>query len=492
MRTALSVAVVVCCAAFGHAQLKRAATASDQSIALPPVSTTAPPPVTPLLIPIPDRRPVTQVQAAQPSGTQMPGTVSSELLAQPRFVSTNQAQPPLEDYWCGGEQPSVLPDGGRGAGGQFWLRGEYLMWWTQGTRTPPLITSGVPGLSPLPGILGQPGTTTLFGGSDFDSRPRQGGRFTGGFWLDPCRMLGVEASYFFLANRTSRFDARSDSTVGSILIARPFFDVISGNQNAQLVAFPALANGSNILTATGLGLASGEIHASTYSRLQGAEINALWGLCSGCDYWVQMIAGFRYLNLEEGLSITETTRVNPALPAASPFFGGSTISIADHFDTRNNFYGGQVGLRGEVRRGRMFLEIQSKIAMGVTNQVVDIRGNTAITSADGTTTSIPVGFLASGSNSGRYEQNRFTVVPEVGVNAGVLVTPRLRAFVGYNFLYWSSVVRPGDQIDTNLSGTQIPTDIRYNPTAAPFRPAATIRDTGLWVQGISFGLELRY
>lgn len=484
MRIALSVMALVCCAALGHAQSKLMPPASER--------TTLPPAIPPIHVPTADRFPTNGIQTAQSSAPPMIGKVATEPLAQPRIEASSQTPQPLEDCWFGADQPRVLPDGGRGAGGQFWLRGEYLLWWTRGTQSPPLITSGVPGLSPLPGVLGQSGTSTDFGGSDFDSRPRQGGRFTGGFWLDPCRMVGVEGSYFFLANRTNRYDATSDATLGSRLIARPFFDVVSGTQNAQLVAFPALANGSNILTATGMGLASGDIHATSYSRLQGAEINALCGLCSGCDYWVQLLAGFRYLNLEEGIAISETTRVNPALPAFSPFFGGSTISITDRFDTRNNFYGGQVGMRGEVRRGRMFLEIQSKIALGVTHQTVDIQGSTTIASPNGTTSAIPVGFLASGTNSGHYEQNKFSVVPEVGVNAGVLLTPNLRAFVGYNFLYWSSVVRPGDQIDTNLSGTQIPTDTRYNPAAGPYRPAATIRDTGFWVQGISFGLELRY
>ena len=105
---------------------------------------------------------------------------------------------------------------------------------------------------------------------------------------------------------------------------------------------------------------------------------------------------------------------------------------------------------------------------------------------------IPVGFLASGSNSGDYTRNVFAVVPEVGVNVGYQVTDHLRAFAGYTFLYWSSVVRPGDQIDLGLSGTQIPTDSRYNPTAGPARPAVLLRDTSFWAQGINVGIEFRY
>jgi hypothetical protein len=417
------------------------------------------------------------------SGSEWPPP-SAVTVAPPPVGSSEQVFSP--------DDRTVGPDMGRGRGGRFWARGEYLLWWTEGSRLPPLVTTGVPGATPFQGAIGQPGTQVLYGDSHPDGRPRSGGRFTAGLWCDPCQPFGVEGSYFFLANRTTNFSAASDSTVNSTLIARPFFDVLTGNQNAQLVAFPALAGGTNLLTPTGLGLASGDIRASTYSRIHGGDVNAICGLCAGCDYWVHALAGFRYLHLGEGIAIHEHSRVNPVLPAGSPFFGGSSISVADQFDTRNNFYGGQVGLRGEVRRGRVFVEAQGKVALGVTNQVVEVQGATAITSPDGVTTVTPAGFLASGTNSGRFERNRFSVVTEVGVNGGYQVTDSFRVFVGYNFLHWSSVVRPADQIDLGLSGTNIPTDNRYNPGTGPARPGVPFRDTGMWIQGVSFGAEVRF
>lgn len=393
-----------------------------------------------------------------------------------------------DDAVFGSAEPAAVTAGPQG---QFWLRGEYLLWWAKGSRLPPLVTSGLPGVTGTPGALGQTGTTVTYGGSDVDDGPRSGGRFSGGLWLDQCHTFGLEGSYFFLGSRNTRFDAASDARLGSPLIARPFFDVLTGTQNAQLVAFPALAGGNNVLTATGTGLASGNVHASSYSRLHGADVNAFCGLCSGCEYSAQVLAGFRYLHLAEGLTVSETSRVNPALPAGSPFFGGSVIAITDRFDTRNDFYGGQVGFRGEVRRGPLFVEVLTKVALGVTHQTVDARGSTAITPPGGPTAITPVGFLASGANRGHFERDRFSVVPEVGVNAGVQVTHNFRAFVGYNFLYWSSVARPADQINVGLDGTQVPTDTRFNP-AGPARPGGFVRDSGFWVQGISFGAEYRF
>jgi hypothetical protein len=408
--------------------------------------------------------------------------------------------------WPNPGEPCAKSDWACGPPSCFWVRAEYLLWWIKDSQVPPLVTTGVPFATVLPGVLGQADTTVLFGGNDVENQLRSGGRLTGGFWLNNCRTIGLEANYFFLGSRSVRFDDASNGAPGSALIAQPFFDVISGLQNAQLVALP--------------GIAAGEIHLTSSSRLQGAELNMLCrpcctpccdasagqacrsgdtaknnshcSTCCGCDYWVSLLSGFRYLQLDEGIGIVESSVVNPALPPGSPLFGGSTIDIADQFDAHNYFYGAQMGAQGEACWGRLFVDVLGKVALGATHEVVDIHGATAITSPAGTTVVTPAGFLASGSNSGHFTRDRFAVVPEVGLNVGCQITSELRASVGYTFLYWSSVVRPGDQIDTGLSGTQIPTDSRFNPQAGPARPAVLLRDTDFWAQGVNFCLEFRY
>jgi hypothetical protein len=353
-----------------------------------------------------------------------------------------------------------------------------LLWWIRDSRFPALITTGTPGAAPLPGALGQPTTAVLFGDSDVDNRERSGGRFTAGLWLSDGQTFGLEGGYFFLASRSVRFDSLSTGASDTAIIARPFFDVISGTENSQLVAFP--------------GLAGGDIHVSSSSRLQGAELNAVGNVGGGGDYRVELLGGFRYLDLAEGLGITETSRVNPALSPDSPFFGGSTISIADQFDAHNYFYGGQVGARAEWRRGGLFVNFLGKVALGVSHEVVDVGGTTVLTSPAGAAHAFPAGFLAAPSNSGRFTRDAFAVVPEAGLDVGYQLTDHLRAFVGYSFLYWSSVVRPGDQIDVGLNGTQIPTDTRFKPGAAAARPAILLRDTDFWARGVNFGMEFRY
>ena len=75
------------------------------------------------------------------------------------------------------------------------------------------------------------------------------------------------------------------------------------------------------------------------------------------------------------------------------------------------------------------------------------------------------------------------------------MTDFVRLSVGYNFLYWSSVARPGDQIDRNLDVTQIPNFLPLPPGTAPVsppRPMPLLRDNGYFAQGITLGVEFRY
>jgi hypothetical protein len=80
----------------------------------------------------------------------------------------------------------------------------------------------------------------------------------------------------------------------------------------------------------------------------------------------------------------------------------------------------------------------------------------------------------------------------VGINVGYQLTEHLRAFVGYSFLYWTHVARPGDQIDRAVNPTQLPLSTTAPQLTGPARPAPVLRDTDFWAQGISFGVEFRY
>jgi hypothetical protein len=125
---------------------------------------------------------------------------------------------------------------------------------------------------------------------------------------------------------------------------------------------------------------------------------------------------------------------------------------------------------------------------------VDIAGGQLVTRPDTGATRFAGGLLALPSNIGHFARDRFAVVPELGVNVGFQLTNHLRAFAGYNFLYWSSVLRPGDQIDRGLNELAIPNfgSQPGTPAGDSRRPAVPFRDSDFWAQGVNFGLEFRY
>ncbi len=371
-------------------------------------------------------------------------------------------------------------------GGRFYASAEYLLWWVKGFNTPPLVTTSPAAVAqPFQGVLGVPTTTVLFGGSQLNQDPFSGGRFRAGYAFGPCNLWAIEGSYFFLGQQSANFSASSPSTP---VIARPFIanDAVGGQfQTAELVASPGTGPGE-------LFASTGSIRVSAPTQLWGAELNVRRQICCGCNYRFDVLAGYRFLNLRESLNITEDLVALRAVPASGTAVGDHIV-VTDHFGTRNTFNGGQLGVAGEWRTGRLFVGGRVQVALGNVHQVININGSTTITPADPT---LPVqhfgsGLLALSSNSGTFTRDRFAVLPEVGLQVGYQLTDHLRAFVAYNFLYLSNVVRPGDQIDRVLNTNLIPPFTAAAP-AGPVHPVVPFRTTDFWAQGVSFGLEYRY
>jgi hypothetical protein len=390
-----------------------------------------------------------------------------------------EATPVVYKDWASGPTPVddappwtyATDEGFPGRTGPRWyLRAEYLLWWTKDDRVPPLVTTSTPDDQ---GIVGRPSTRVLFGGDGLDQNPRSGGRFTAGYFLDDCGDKFFEVSGFFLGQRSARFTANSAMNP---ILARPFFNLNGGAESSQTVASP--------------GISTGSINVNAPSNLWGLQANLGCNLGCGCNYAVRLLGGFRYLDLDESLTITENIQ---GLGGAPPPFTNASISVFDRFATHNQFYGGQAGLEGRYRAGRWSLDGRFTLALGGTHQSLTIDGMETIVSPDGTVRMFRGGLLALPSNIGHFSQNRFSVVPEVGINLGYQLTDRLRAYAGYNFLYWSNVLRPGEQIDRVLDITQIPNFAPPGtPSAGQNRPRVSFKESDFWAQGITFGLEFTY
>ncbi|MEA3342240.1 MAG: BBP7 family outer membrane beta-barrel protein, partial [Chloroflexota bacterium] len=97
------------------------------------------------------------------------------------------------------------------ARGRLYFRGEYLVWWTAGSDTPPLVTT-----SPLgthrddAGVLGEEGTSILYGGDKRNTGQQSGGRYTLGYWFSDAQCFGWELSYLSIGKLKDNYSTDSD------------------------------------------------------------------------------------------------------------------------------------------------------------------------------------------------------------------------------------------------------------------------------------------
>src|SRR5262249_15357519 len=258
-----------------------------------------------------------------------------------------------------------------------------------------------------------------------DYEEHSGGRFTLGHWFGAGQVFGLEANFLFLARRGTDFTNSLNGDPGPTVLARPFFDVTGPREDAEVAANPRQT--------------AGNVAARLRSALLGTEANARVGLFSSCGCRVELFGGYRFLQLEEELSILDSTTPVPLDPQ------NTFLRVFDQFATHNQFHGGQLGAAAAFRGGPWSLDLHGQVAWGLTTEVVDIRGYTRITSPFRDDI-FAGGLLALPTNIGRYSRSRGSVVPEVGVNLGYQLTDHLQATVGYTFLYWSRVARPGNTI----------------------------------------------
>lgn len=345
---------------------------------------------------------------------------------------------------------------------------EYLLWWIRAERLPPLITTSS---AADRGILGQPTTTILWGNQGVSRETFSGMRYTIGYWFGEEPTAAFEVTGFVLGQQSDSF---STNSTAHAVIARPFFNINTQTEFSEITASP--------------GRSTGSIAYTSFSRVWGMEADARYRLPPLGLFRFDLLGGFRFLDLEEGLTMVENLNAVAGQLGPLPTNG---VAI-DNFHTRNQFYGGQLGGRMEFRYYRWFLDLQSKVAFGSMTQTVGILGAQQITPQGGTSTPFLGGLLAEPSNIGTQTRNRFCIVPEANMNVGFQVASFCRLFVGYSFLCASSVVRPAEQIDRSLNVAQIPNFNFPNPPPAPLRPLPTMATTAFWAQGINFSTEFRY
>lgn len=403
-----------------------------------------------------------------------------------------------------------------GPPGQYWFRADYLVWWAKGTRVPALFATSDPANAPQPGTeafarkgsLADPDVDVVFGGRIANRGARQGYRLQFGYWFDECRVRGIQADYFDIGGFSDNYDSSVGPNANPPLLTRPFTDVTPGSPvagpNSEKVTYPGVSEGRAV----------GSIRDSFESAGAALRLNMVCcGPCCAsndcCTYManaaagttdcfrLDMIAGYRYYQLGDSVIVREELSLL-----------GAAFQIEDAFRALNDYHGGELGLVMQWYRGRWSFEGLAKMALGNNHQTVWINGSTLRTIGAQTDTA-SAGILALDTNIGQYDRDSFVVIPQFGVEVGYQLTCHLRAFLGYNFLYWAHVTRAADAIDTSINTNWVPgasgwpvggppNPVPNDPAVRnPERPAYNTAakpwaQTDYWAQGINVGLELRY
>jgi len=384
-------------------------------------------------------------------------------------VSRNSATPPPRLPVPGGATPppgrlgSLLESPRRTS--SMYARADYLLWWMSAPRIPLLATTGPLSTS---GIVGLPGTLPLIGPRELDTSSRSGGRFTVGYV--PNDDWGFEGEYFFLSPESTRLAVGSGSHA---LISRPYVSQQRG-ETASIVVAPFLA--------------SGTLSVDSRSEIHGFDALLTKNLGDRGGFRTTALAGFRYLDFSEELTVTESILTGPR--ALDPL--GTRIGVRDSFSTRNRFYGAMLGLSAEQCFGRFDLRVRGSVSLGAIEESQNIAGAVSRQVPGGVPTLDARGLFATPANAGRYSRTEFGAIPELGATVGYHVSRSVHLTAGYQLLYINSVLRPGDQIDRVVDASLISFPPPGTIAGTGTRPAPMFHETDLFLHGLTLGLELRW
>jgi hypothetical protein len=346
------------------------------------------------------------------------------------------------------------------------MRAEVASFWGSGQFLPILVTTSIG--QPLPpvdeaGVIGDPDTRSLFGGSEVVSDGMAGIRYEVGLWLDDCRSRGFLVRMFDSGD--NEVNLQTDGTRQAV-IARNFLAVgppLPQEQSVVSIAYPNQTQGS--------------ISANLSSGTSGGDVllrNVLTQDHLGHWDWLM---GYQTARLSESLDlISSTTNLNAP---------NSILDLEDHFQVRSQFHGATFGFAGEAREGNWFLSGLFKLGLGNMERQVNISGSSRTTVGSDTSTQ-DQGLLARQTNNGTYTQDTFVVVPELDLHIGYRLTRRLDLMVGYTLLRLPKVGRVTGALDSQLASNL------SDPLVGNVRPIFTPQESNFTLQSLNLGLQWAY
>lgn len=340
----------------------------------------------------------------------------------------------------------------------FWIRGEYLLWSLDGIELPSLVTTSPIGTLPEnTGVIGQSGTSVLYGNDSVLNSFRSGARVTLG-WADDACGNGFEVSAMGIFKDRETF--RDDRS----LLARPVFDTASGVESSMLVAHPDFLLGS--------------VDVETSSELMAFDITRRQMLSCCQGQRIDFLFGYRHGRLDETFRVNQSSIYTAA---RGQILSGTTVSLFDAFSAENRFHGAQFGLQFQQRSGPTTLNAIAKLGVGMNRARMTIDGQTTNTVPGGGSSAFAGGLLAQTTNIGTHEESSFTVLPEIGLTLTTYVDRDLQLTLGYSLMHWADAVRVSDAIDRNVS--QFPPE----PVSDTRQPAYEFRTSGILAHGLNVG-----
>lgn len=354
--------------------------------------------------------------------------------------------------------------------GGLWAEVGYLQWRYRGAPIPPLVTAGA-AVAPGFGALNTTGSRVLYGGGSAPAewangvRARVGGPVNGSPY-------GWEVGAFYTQPQAAgaAFGSRDFQ-----VLARPFYDTLRNHPSSFVFGLA--------------GEVDGVVTVRSRTEFWGFDAHGTLAVSDAST----VFAGYRHLVLDDELRVLTQDRVGEIGSFITGTFlpAGSFEAQGDRFTTHNRFDGAELGWRYRHGFGKVGLDVRASVALGVTSERITVEGGTQTVDPLGVSRGAPAGFLALPSNSGQFDRDRFTVLPQAGARVTYQVKPGVQLFAGYDVLYWPRVARAGDQVD-------IAQDTRQNPSSFDFtgvrgvRPAVLLRDTTFWAHGLTFGVQVEY
>jgi hypothetical protein len=282
-----------------------------------------------------------------------------------------------------------------------WIDFDYLLFFPEEHHLPANLATG-------------PNGTVVGTSANVGSPP--GFQIDTGLWLDSDQSVGCEA----LVDVMFRGSTTTPLAPGDTL-----------NTNG----------GANVFTLAGTG---GTFTA--WSQFNNVESNLLLRLACNNTFQLYGLGGPRLMTLREA----------DTFDYMLGGFGISSANFEDEFNTTNIFVGGQLGALLKADFGcRFSADVAAKCGLGWNAASVDVLGSNntpiAIPGTGGALTGANTQVFTNDANMGYRDANYFSVVPELQANLNFQVTERIQLRLGYSALWWTSSLRPGDQINPSLA-----------------------------------------